>query len=145
MHPEPMSIRNRLLQLRIIFAESLREAFFPWKFFLVGTPAPHPEEVIRRGKQKKDRKKNIIKPADDSIHASYSGLIFNFRLAERGGFEPPVGFKPTHAFQACALNHSAISPSRRFILRQFLAIRNFFPRRGDSIRGEEDPFAFGFE
>src|ERR1041384_2092246 len=32
------------------------------------------------------------------------------RLAERGGFEPPVGFKPTHAFQACALNHSAISP-----------------------------------
>src|SRR5215510_8810523 len=32
-------------------------------------------------------------------------------LAERGGFEPPVGFKPTHAFQACALNHSAISPA----------------------------------
>jgi hypothetical protein len=33
------------------------------------------------------------------------------KLAERGGFEPPVGYKPTHAFQACALNHSAISPS----------------------------------
>src|SRR2546423_1317372 len=32
-------------------------------------------------------------------------------MAERGGFEPPVGFKPTHAFQACALNHSAISPA----------------------------------
>src|SRR5437870_3422593 len=32
-------------------------------------------------------------------------------VAERGGFEPPVGFKPTHAFQACALNHSAISPT----------------------------------
>jgi hypothetical protein len=31
-------------------------------------------------------------------------------MAERGGFEPPVGYKPTHAFQACALNHSAISP-----------------------------------
>ena len=34
------------------------------------------------------------------------------KLAERGGFEPPVGYKPTHAFQACALNHSAISPTR---------------------------------
>src|ERR1035437_3244055 len=32
-------------------------------------------------------------------------------LAERLGFEPRVGFKPTHAFQACALSHSAISPA----------------------------------
>jgi hypothetical protein len=31
-------------------------------------------------------------------------------LAERGGFEPPVGYEPTHAFQACDLNHSSISP-----------------------------------
>ena len=30
-------------------------------------------------------------------------------MAERVGFEPTVGF-PTHAFQACALSHSAISP-----------------------------------
>ncbi len=30
-------------------------------------------------------------------------------LAEREGFEPTVVL-PTHAFQACALNHSAISP-----------------------------------
>jgi hypothetical protein len=30
-------------------------------------------------------------------------------MAERGGFEPSVVL-PTHAFQACALNHSAISP-----------------------------------
>ena len=32
------------------------------------------------------------------------------KLAERGRFELPVGYKPTHAFQACALIHSAISP-----------------------------------
>ena len=32
------------------------------------------------------------------------------KMAEREGFEPSVGYKPTHAFQACALNHSAISP-----------------------------------
>ncbi len=32
-------------------------------------------------------------------------------LAERGGFEPPVGYEPTHAFQACDLNHSSISPA----------------------------------
>ena len=31
-------------------------------------------------------------------------------VAERGGFEPPVGYEPTHAFQACDLNHSSISP-----------------------------------
>ena len=30
-------------------------------------------------------------------------------VAERGGFEPPVGF-PTPAFQASALDHSATSP-----------------------------------
>ena len=31
-------------------------------------------------------------------------------MAEREGFEPSVGLT-THAFQACALNHSAISPT----------------------------------
>ena len=31
--------------------------------------------------------------------------------AERKGFEPPVPFWGTHAFQACLLNHSSISPS----------------------------------
>src|ERR1700690_3537489 len=32
-------------------------------------------------------------------------------MAERGGFEPPIAFWTIHAFQACALNHSAISPA----------------------------------
>ncbi len=31
-------------------------------------------------------------------------------LAERGGFEPPSGYDPEHAFQACDLNRSSISP-----------------------------------
>ena len=31
-------------------------------------------------------------------------------LAERRGFEPPIGF-PIHAFQACTLDHSDTSPS----------------------------------
>ena len=31
-------------------------------------------------------------------------------LAERAGFEPAVGYYPTHAFQACDLNHSSTSP-----------------------------------
>jgi len=34
-------------------------------------------------------------------------------MAERVGFEPTVVL-PTHAFQACALNHSAISPYHLF-------------------------------
>ncbi len=33
------------------------------------------------------------------------------KMAEREGFEPSVGLA-THAFQACALNHSAISPPK---------------------------------
>ena len=33
-----------------------------------------------------------------------------FIVAERGGFEPPVGVKPTPAFQASAFDHSATSP-----------------------------------
>ncbi len=31
-------------------------------------------------------------------------------LAEKGGFEPPLGYYPKHAFQACDLNHSSTSP-----------------------------------
>lgn len=30
--------------------------------------------------------------------------------AERGGFEPPIRFWRIHAFQACLLSHSSISP-----------------------------------
>ena len=31
-------------------------------------------------------------------------------VAERGGFEPPIRFWRIHAFQACLLSHSSISP-----------------------------------
>jgi hypothetical protein len=31
-------------------------------------------------------------------------------MAERGGFEPPVEFCPTHAFQACTFSRSVTSP-----------------------------------
>ena len=37
-------------------------------------------------------------------------------LAERGGFEPPKPLKGLHAFQACALNHSATSPKENAII-----------------------------
>ena len=36
-------------------------------------------------------------------------FYFNF-FAEREGFEPPVPFWSTHAFQACQISHSCISP-----------------------------------
>ncbi len=32
-------------------------------------------------------------------------------MAEREGFEPSVRYKRTHAFQACSLNRSDISPA----------------------------------
>ena len=31
-------------------------------------------------------------------------------VAEQAGFEPAVGYEPTHAFQACDLNHSSTAP-----------------------------------
>ena len=33
------------------------------------------------------------------------------QLAEEAGFEPAVGYKPTHAFQACDLNRSSTLPN----------------------------------
>ena len=36
--------------------------------------------------------------------------LMSFNLAEKGGFEPPLGYYPKHAFQACDLNHSSTSP-----------------------------------
>ena len=39
-------------------------------------------------------------------------------LAERAGFEPAVGCYPTHAFQACDLNHSSTSPKEKRILAE---------------------------
>jgi hypothetical protein len=37
-------------------------------------------------------------------------LIINDLMAEKGGFEPPLGYYPKHAFQACDLNRSSTSP-----------------------------------
>ncbi len=31
-------------------------------------------------------------------------------MADGRGFEPPLGFRPKHTFQACAFNHSATHP-----------------------------------
>lgn len=39
--------------------------------------------------------------------------VFNFVFTEREGFEPSVRYERTHAFQACSLNHSDISPKQR--------------------------------
>ena len=41
-------------------------------------------------------------------------------LAEKVGFEPTVGYEPTHAFQACDLNHSSTSPRRYCITATLL-------------------------
>ena len=43
------------------------------------------------------------------------------QLAEGAGFEPAVGYKPTHAFQACDLNRSSTSPDKKAII--YLALK----------------------
>ena len=40
-------------------------------------------------------------------------MNINKKLAERVGFEPTI-LESIHTFQACALNHSAISPIKEF-------------------------------
>ena len=44
-------------------------------------------------------------------------------LAERGGFEPPLGYYPKHAFQACDLNHSSTSPRVESLAQMVAALR----------------------
>ena len=50
--------------------------------------------------------------------------IRSLKLAEREGFEPSVPLWDTHAFQACTLNRSVISP------RHERRIRTDFPSLG---------------
>ncbi len=74
-----------------------------------GQPVPTPGKEWRRGSR--------ARPGADFKRAQQLSLLVNgqqimssFKLAEREGFEPSVGYKPTHAFQACAFNRSATSP-----------------------------------
>jgi hypothetical protein len=49
-------------------------------------------------------------PADELRQGCRKGAVILDCMAERGGFEPPSGYYPEHAFQACDLNHSSTSP-----------------------------------
>ena len=44
------------------------------------------------------------------------------KLADKGGFEPPIGYEPIHAFQACDLNHSSICPKLIVLLERVKGI-----------------------
>jgi hypothetical protein len=44
--------------------------------------------------------------------ASFQSTAYCLLLAERVGFEPTVEETPTHALQACLLDHSSTSPRR---------------------------------
>jgi hypothetical protein len=60
---------------------------------------------VRRFKRKTPQNKALSGVFVFGCRAFAAGI-----LAERAGFEPAVGCYPTHAFQACDLNHSSISP-----------------------------------
>ena len=53
-------------------------------------------------------------------------ILAKMKLAERGGFEPPIAFWAIHALQACALNRSAISPA--VLPNQLTVIANWLSR-----------------
>src|SRR5207249_8355835 len=79
--------------------------------------------VCQRHFERKSRNWVVVIGTGNPFGSRVLGLV---KLAERGGFEPPVGFKPTHAFQACALNHSAISPLVS-TLNKLFNLCNIFP------------------
>ena len=54
-------------------------------------------------------------------------------MAEGVGFEPTLGSYPKHAFQACALSHSAIPPARPSSDRRFLNDRSPESKRTNDI------------
>src|SRR5215469_7637388 len=60
-------------------------------------------------------------------------MLYEF-VAERVGFEPTVRFCRTHAFQACALSHSAISPVKPV----FAGARGFFQGKDAGSRRAGD-------
>ncbi len=70
-------------------------------------------------------------------------ILKNVFLAEKGGFEPPVGYEPTHAFQACDLNHSSISPTLRFSDYNCLAKRKIIAWSGVESSPIFAPFSQG--
>ena len=47
-----------------------------------------------------------------------------------------MGYKPTHAFQACALNHSAISPANGITVTKLFKVSNIFPARKYQCHGQ---------
>lgn len=57
-----------------------------------------------------------------------------FAMAEGGGFEPPTPFGE-HAFQACALSHSAIPPGARLPGRRSIAGRGGRAKQAARVRG----------
>src|SRR4051812_35540386 len=68
------------------------------------TPSPsNPPRTPRRGRAS-------LRQGYKSKRPPEGGLAF-VSLAERGGFEPPIGYEPIHAFQACDFNHSSTSPA----------------------------------
>ena len=64
-----------------------------------------------------------------------------FGLAEREGFEPSIPFWSMHAFQACAFNHSAISPPERNFRRERSLRTIFFQQIADKLYAQNPALA----
>jgi hypothetical protein len=53
-----------------------------------------------------------LRGANKPGNACFRSATYCLSLAERVGFEPTVEETPTHALQACLLDHSSTSPRR---------------------------------
>ena len=69
MQPEDVAIRQRLLDARIVFAETLGKAGTP-----VAAP-PHPPEIIRRSQREKNYEQDVVKCLHPMIEPA-TPLIF---------------------------------------------------------------------
>ena len=64
-------------------------------------------------------------PAIKKKHRSCAAMPFP-QFAEKPGFEPGIPFWGIHAFQACLLSHSSISPEWDCKCKHFLRERQIF-------------------
>ena len=101
---------------------------------------PIPSKLIKRGS---DEGKSILlkisvkrKKRKNNAKSLFLRLFPVF-LAQRRGFEPPVGFRPTHDFQSCSLNHSDISA-----LKLLVFYNNFRKKASVFTRFSENCYFF---
>ncbi len=69
-----------------------------------------------------------------------ASILADTGMAQSLGFEPRVGYQPTHDFQSCALDHSANSASSVVCCGGSTATMIIIARQDTNVKGENQIF-----